>query len=76
MRLEASSFFFFPILVEKNISKELGASCCNWKVIDLLKNVSSERGKYAIDKELQHTNDFVVCAPPFFNLFRDLKQLS
>lgn len=64
MRLEASSFFFFPILVEKNISKELGASC-NWKVIDFLKNVSSERGKCAIDKELQHTNDFVVCAPPF-----------
>ena len=65
MRLEASSFFFFPILVEKNISKELGEFCCNWKVNDLLKNVSSERGKYVIDKELQHTNDFVACAPHF-----------
>ena len=64
MRLEASSFFFFPILVEKNISKELDASC-NWKVNDLLNNVSSERGKCVIDKELQHTNDFVVCVPPF-----------
>ena len=52
MRLEASSFFFFPHTSGENISKEL-------------KNVSSERGKCAIDKELQHTNDFVVCAPPF-----------
>jgi hypothetical protein len=65
MRLEALFSFVFSIIVGKNISKELDEFCCNWKVNDLLKNVSSELGKYVIDNELQHTNDFVVYAPPF-----------
>jgi hypothetical protein len=40
---------------------EMNTVCSHMDADDLLKIVSSELDKYVIDKEFQHTNEFIFC---------------
>jgi len=47
------------------IDKKRGTDFSLRDAIDLLENVPSELDKYVIDKELQHTDDFIFCVTLF-----------
>ena len=55
--------------------QESGTACSHRDTDDLLKNVPSELMKYVVDKELQHTDDFIFCVRIstfiYFTAFRD-----
>jgi hypothetical protein len=47
------------------IDKKRGTDFSLRDATDLLENVPSELDKYVIDKELQHTDDFIFCVALF-----------
>ena len=47
------------------IDKKRGTDLSLRNATDLLENVPPELDKYAIDKELQHTDDFIFCVALF-----------